>query len=404
VRPLTPPDLSRSALAWCVVLACLSAWQAGRQTTGDVIGYQIWIKGPLPSWQQPGPYPALVDVVWWPLRWVHGNVNVFWVLGWTAPATVLACVILWRTAARPRAAVGLWLLAAALLERSYWLKLEPLAAVMVLGALVAVRNRRTALSGLLLSLAAMIKVWPALVAPLVAGTAPSRSRFRWSVWFAVPWVTLVAVAAIWQPPAVTTWLTFAATRRIQVESLTALGPLWAIAAGDHSWHIEFAQGLDWTYLMVGPWLDWIHLAVEVVGLTVLDLVGLRYYRYVRAGRGTARAVDELQTALYLQLVILLVVICAGAVFSPQYLFWVAPVLVVAVGGGLLRRESLIWLLGCLLTTATYPILHDGVVNAEPPALIVLTARDAVIVWLLAVCLRNLWRLTAPTSGEPALTS
>ena len=132
------------ALFWvAVTLALISAAYSAKQMPSDVRSYRGWINAGWPSWTTPGPYPVLVDAVWWPLRFVHAaNVNPTWVLLWTAPATVIACLILWRAASRPYLAAAAWLFAAALLERSYWLRLEPVsAAIAVAGVAAARRNR-----------------------------------------------------------------------------------------------------------------------------------------------------------------------------------------------------------------------------------------------------------------------
>jgi hypothetical protein len=398
----------------CAVLAMLSAWHAVRQLPSDVRSYRLWVAGPLPSWKLPGPYPVLVDAVWWPLRWYHGfNVNPVWVLCWTGPATVVACLLLWRTASRPVPAVNAWLLAATVLERAYWVRLEPIAAVITLAAVIAARRRRVTLSGLVLSIGALIKVWPGFLIPLVATQLPGRSRVRWLGWFALPWAVYLAVVAVLRPPAALTWFTFALTRRIQLESLAALAPEWAMAAGSHTWHTAYRGGLDSANLVIGPHLRTMHLALEAVGVAVLAVVAVRLGRWIRARSADGGSVDGGSVgiggsfgvvAYYTQTVLLLVMIFSGPVFSPQYLAWFAPILIVALGEGLMVAETVIWLVACALTTVEYPYLWDEITNPQWYAVGVLTLRDLVLFALLSLCLRRLWLLSAPGSPgtEPGL--
>jgi hypothetical protein len=392
-----PSSGARAWTVWpCALLAMLSAWHAVRQLPSDVRSYRVWIAGPLPSWRLPGPYPVLVDVIWWPLRWYHGfNANPVWVLGWTGPATVLACILLWRSSSRPVLAVNTWLIAAAVLERSYWVRLEPIAAVITLAAVIGARRRRPTLSGLVLSLGALIKVWPAFFAPFALLQLRGLPRWRWIAGFALPWVVFGAAVALLRPTGATTWLTFALTRRIQLESLSALVPEWAMALGSHTWTTGYRGGLDSANLVIGPHMRTSHLLIEAVGVLALGVIGLRLFRWFR-GPGAGAAGDPVRpsVALYGQLVFLLVLVFSGPVFSPQYLIWFGPVLVVALGEGLMGVEIPIWLVACVLTTLEYPYFWDEITTPHVYAVAVLTLRDAVLFVLLGVCLRRLWQLTA----------
>jgi hypothetical protein len=78
----------------------------------------------------------------------------------------------------------------------------------------------------------------------------------------------------------------------------------------------------------------------------------------------------------------------GKVLSPQYLIWLFPFLAVLEGraGRLARR---IFLLCCLTTTLIYPgpgfpmiLEHQG------PAIVLLNLRNVLLLWLLAVLLRD----------------
>ncbi len=372
-----------------VVVAAIGATLSALDEPSDTASYRTWVTGPLPSWTAPSPYPLGATALWWPLRWYHGDrLALVWVLGWTVPATVVAAVLLWRNASHRVAAVTGWLVAAGLLGRCYWLRLEPVAAAIALAALLVAR-RRPAISGALLSAAALIKVWPLLLLPMCLLILPGPRRIRWLTGAATPWAALALAVAVAQPPHALTWATFAAGRRTQIESLTALGPMWAMAFGSDTWQTHYVRGLDSANLVFGPQLTTIHTVLQVAGAAGLVLLARRVWR-TGLLRHPGRP-DAVRIAAAAQVVVLLLLILAGPVFSPQYLTWFAPVLLVAVGEGQLRREAWAWGLACLLTVLEYPYLWPLIRQPHPLGLAVLTARDLVVVALLVLC----WRQVRP---------
>ncbi len=395
----TPGWRDRALLAVAAVLAVVSAAYAAKQLPSDVRSYRAWINAGWPGWTTPGPYPVAVDAVWWPLRFVHAaNVNPTWVLLWTGPATLLACLILWRSASRPYLAAAAWLFGAALLERSYWLRLEPVGDVVALAGIAAARRGWTSLSAGALTLGALIKVWPGFLAPLALLVTAPRRWVRWLVVFAAPWVVYLALIRAKNPPGGTAWFSFTFSRPIQIESFSGLGAMWAVWSGSHTWRIRFERGLNSADILIGPHLTAIHLALEALGVVALAVVAVRLWRARRdPDRPEGRRVlgVSLELALLVQAIILLVLIVAGPVFSPQYMAWFAPVFALAAGEGLLGRETVLWVVCCGLTALDYPLGYDSLRVAQLPGLVALTARDVVFVALLAVCLRHFWQLTRP---------
>jgi hypothetical protein len=378
----------------------MSAWHAELQPPSDVRTYHQWIMGALPSWTVPGPYPVVADLLWWPLRWSPGpNANLWWLLGWTGPATALACLLLWRTATRPTLAVSVWLLSAAILERSYWMRLDPIAATLTLATVIGVRRRRVVGPALALSAGSLIKVWPVFLLPMALLGLPRRARLRLLAWFGVPWLLYALAVVALHPPGGSTWLTFTLTRRTQAESLTALPALWSIVAGSSRWTVVYTEGLDSADLVIGPYLSTIHAVLEAIALVILCLLVVRLGRWLRACRPIPGAVmpgEALSAvATYLQTALLVIVIFAGPVFSPQYLTWFAPVLVLAIGDGRMALEVGLWLVACALTTMEFPWLWDEIRQPQLFAVGVLTLRDVVLLGLLALCLRRFWQLTLP---------
>lgn len=393
-------------LALTLALDTVSVWRATAQPASDVRTYHEWIVGPLPSWSAPSPYPAGADLLWWPLRWAPAaDVNLWWLLGCTGPATIAACVVLARTTRRPLTAVTVWLLAAGLLERSYWMRLEPVAALAVLLAVTGLRRARAAGPGLALALGALLKVWPAFLLPLgLLGVTTRRSRVRLLAGFAAPWLVYALVLLAVRPPAGTTWLTFTFTRRPQAEALSVLPTLWAMAAGDHTWRMVYAGGLDSADVVLGPGLPVARAVLQVLALTAIVAVAVRVVRWYRSLGDPGLRPDTLPVLLVAQAALLLLIVFAGPALSPQYLLWFAPLFAVAAGEGCLRREVVLWLAGCTLTFVEFPLLWNEMRAADPIAVAALTARDAVLVVLLVACLLRVRRGTRVPAAPAGVRS
>jgi len=400
------PRLAWVALVVVLALDAVSAYRATAQPASDVRTYRTWIAGPLPSWSVPGPYPIGADLLWWPLRWVHGSLvesNLWWLACCSVPVTLVACLVLWRTASRPVLAMTAWLLAAACLERSYWMRMEPVAALGALVMIVAVRRGRLAGSALALGAGALIKVWPVFLAPTAVlallgrrGRAGRTASLRWLGWFVLPWAGYAVAILALRPPHPLTWFTFTLSRRTQVEAVAALPALWGMAAGSDSWTIRRLGGLDSTDVVFGPHLHGPRYLLQALGFVVLVLLAVRVVRRRQAAPDPTGTPDPAALSLVLatQVAMLVVIIFAGPVFSPQYLIWFAAPFSVAVGEGLLGREAVVWLVGCAMTFLEFPVLWPDLEKGDPLAVAVLTARDAVLLVLLALCLRRVRRATS----------
>jgi hypothetical protein len=226
-------------------------------------------------------------------------------------------------------------------------------AAVTLAALWAARDRRFGLSYALLAAGALLKLYPALLVPLVAieqcralGHHPLRGRPPRAVLAGVGLFCLLtaagfAVAFLLDPAG---WLgpfTYNARRPLQVESLPAT-LLWL------SGFLGFTVGPDKSFgsdNLVGQ------LAIPFGLLADVALVAGLAWVYVTQARGRLR-VDAAFAGC------LLVVICAGRVLSPQYLIWVLPFVAIV-----LARHDPLWLAICVLTLIVFPFgylqLHPG---------------------------------------------
>jgi len=226
-------------------------------------------------------------------------------------------------------------------------------AAVTLAALWAARDRRFGLAYALLAAGALLKLYPALLVPVVAiehcralGHHPLRGRPPRAVLAGVGLFCLLtaagfAVAFLLDPAG---WLgpfTYNARRPLQVESLPAT-LLWL------SGFVGFPVGPDKSFgsdNLVGQ------LAAPIGLVADATLVAGLAWVYVTQARGRMRVAAAFAACL-------LVVICAGRVLSPQYLIWVLPFVAIV-----LRRHDPLWLAICALTLIVFPFgylqLHPG---------------------------------------------
>ncbi|KZX22778.1 hypothetical protein [Rathayibacter tanaceti] len=101
---------------------------------------------------------------------------------------------------------------------------------------------------------------------------------------------------------------------------------------------------------------------------------------------------------------------ANKVLSPQYIVWLAPPVIaglIACLDGSFDRPAKLTLLTAALTQVVYPYLYLFLLWSHWWMVLLLTARNVVLVVLLGWLVRELWRVGSPraldTAGLPAAT-
>jgi uncharacterized membrane protein len=270
--------------------------------------------------------------------------------------------------------------------------------------LVALLRRRFTLSAVLLGTAFSAKLWPALLVPLIvvwlARNADRRQAARWLLMAAATaalWFLPFVVAA---PAGVGHSFHRQLGRPLQIESLggamlVAIHDIWNTPLGNSS-----TFGSD---NLVGP-----HTAAVATALTaveVLALIGI-FVAFWRSEATTGALIRYSAAAVT-------VAIAFGKVFSPQFLLWLIPLVLIVRGRrGLAAAAGLF--AACVLTQIYYPAEYEVYARYfyARPTLIVLT-RDllvvAIAVVLAATPLRRVGRpetppLHCPLSERPSLHS
>jgi hypothetical protein len=121
--------------------------------------------------------------------------------------------------------------------------------------------------------------------------------------------------------------------------------------------------------------------------TVAQLVGLAglYAVFAWRGRRDAAPTQRASALLLASMAAVVIFIIAGKVFSPQYLIWLIPLVVLVPGAAGLRLIK-VCLLALALTQVLFPYAYHLLVIRSPWGVAALTVRNAallVFVWQLA---------------------
>ncbi len=215
-----------------------------------------------------------------------------------------------------------------------------------LGALLLAERGRWRWAYTLLAVATMFKFYPIILLPAFF-IAQHRSRYMlWHKWwkgldvFVLICATLTILSLLLSVEGTLGPLGYFGDRPIQAES-TAASILWVASFFGSSLHYAATYG---SLNMISPLSS-----IVSPMMTLLLLVGLVYISWLQWRGRLPLAVSILLT--------LLVVICTGKVFSPQYLLWVIPF--VAYIGECNWRWLLSWIGIGFLTTWIYPYIYSA---------------------------------------------
>jgi hypothetical protein len=220
------------------------------------------------------------------------------------------------------------------------------AALTLFAVLCAVRQRWN-WSFALLALATLSKLYPVLLLPyflLVQQRSTQAAWYSLRRWqplatYVVLCLVVIGASLLFSVEGTLAPFTYFSGRPIQAESFSA-SLLWLadLLTGQPEHYVHTFGSLN----VLSANADWVALiapVLEAVGL--LALFGLLWWRKVDLPGVT--------------LLVLLLILLTGKVFSPQYLIWLIPLL--AYVGQAERRWLMAASLLCLLTTAIYPFLY-----------------------------------------------
>lgn len=265
--------------------------------------------------------------------------------------------------------------------------------VLTLAALALVAGERPRAGLAVLGVAAAVKLYPLVVAPVamawLAGRGQGRAARDGAVGLALVVVVAYGAAAALSGPGTVDSLTYHVHRAVQVESTPAvvLRGLDDVGLG----HVRpdtghKSDGLD--HPAAGA-------VTAVFGLAMLAVIAL-LARTAWRSAATRWARRDLVLAALASTVAFA---CLGKVLSPQYLVWVAPLAALALAW---RMHVLagVCAAATVLTLVEFPVHYREVVHRVPWVLAVVVARDALLLAAVGIALRELG-VRSPRVRAPA---
>lgn len=300
-----------------------------------------------------------------------------------------------------RAGVGAglaWIAVTAAMGSMPLLRFDILPAVVAGAAVLAIAQDRLRVGAVLVAVGTGLKVWPVVLAPLIAA-----GRRRWSA-FAVFAATGAALVIATLPlgglDRLFSPLGYQGERGLQIEAIAAVVPMiaWATDPGYRVWYAPSRS-----YEVEGPgvetWLTVSSLASVVGGLGCLTLLALWLLR------GTPRAAVP-----WLALTLVGTFVVTSKALSPQYMLWLGALTVVVLAPPVREHSprpavTVAALLAlCVLTTVIYPVVYPSLIarnDDTPAAVIVLAVRNVALLAFVVWCAVTTVRLTRRCGTRPA---
>ncbi|MGW0575343.1 glycosyltransferase 87 family protein [Streptomyces sp. NPDC002920] len=383
------PPLTSLLTAWGVTRLVLLLFVfkvlvfPGPDVTTDVSSiYQGWYEvlrtGTFPqadvTWQYP-PAAALAILSPGLLPFLD-YASAFFVLAFLADLATL--VLLLNAAGRPGRSVRgawVWVVGVPLLGPTVYARYDVMVTAVAVAALVA-GARHPRLMGALTGLAALLKVWPAL---LLAGAVRRRA-------WATAALTVAALSALFAltMPGAFAFLTFQRDRGTEVESLGSL-----------VFHLARHFGWQGQVLLNYGSVEFLGPGVDMVSDVALFLTALAF-GWLLLWRLTARRFAP-HTLADAALTAVLLFTVTSRVISPQYLVWLIGVAAVCLcfRATPMTLPSALVLAACLLTVLEFPVHFRDVVDSTPLGITLLFLRNGLLVTAAVLAAVRLWRSTVP---------
>ncbi|WP_245861162.1 hypothetical protein [Microbacterium aurantiacum] len=365
------------------VVLVYEPWSAAALGGGAIVGItEQWVYPQLAL--LPMLIAKLLSLPLVPMLGASGAYLIAWAVLVTALDAVAFGVLLGRTASRPHRIAGwTWSAALFLLGPIAMYRIDAVTVpLVVIGGLWL--RKRPAVAAALLTIGAWIKIWPGalIVAAVLAGTMRMRMLLTAAAVTAGVVVLLFLLGADGE---LFGFLTEQTGRGLQIEAVAATPFLWLAMTGSARIEYSFdiltfqiaAAGADVVTALLTP--------LMIVAVLAIALIGS-----IKAMRGAS--FPRLFPPLALALVSALIV--TNKVGSPQFQTWlIAPVLLwIVFDRTRARVPVVVVLLLCALTCLIYPLSYDALLRAELVPVLLLSARNILLIVLLAIGIRALVRV------------
>jgi hypothetical protein len=262
---------------------------------------------------------------------------------------------------------------------------------------VVVLARRPRVAAVLLTIATWIKIWPAAIIGAVLIASQRRVPVLLAAAITSAVIMIVAIV-LGGGNSLFSFIAAQTGRGLQVESPISTIWMWMASAGIGGTFVYYDTAIL-TFQVQGA-------GSTVAAQAMTPLLVLAVLAIVALGvRAVARraATNDLLAPLSLALVVTLIVV--NKVGSPQFEIWlVAPImlgLLAAQRGGLsFRVPAILTLVIAALTQVIYPTLYDLLLQVNPLMLLILSARNGLLIVLLGWAILRVIRVGSPLGHEP----
>ena len=260
-------------------------------------------------------------------------------------------------------------------------RLDLLSVALAVWGLAVIRHRRDRLGGVLLAVAVLAKMWPAvLIVPLVAA-----KRWRALVWgasaLAIGVVAWVAYGGVDGPMQVAT---LREATGWQIESV--FGSLLLVST---TMPVIYEQGAN----RIGEMVLWLRVSFQLVLVAALAGAAVLARRVLNAARGEDPSGEVMALS---SLAAVSALLATAPILSWQYIAWLVPWIGIIAA----RRRWLLTVIGILVVGFTASLLFQGVPLTERSGFAVglVLARDAA---LIALAVGSLVALARDGRQKPA---
>ena len=339
----------------------------------------------------PWVYPVLAQI---PIHVAGIAGHDLYLLAWTLIISALNAVAIWFLTRRGMGGRGVapaWWLLVFLVFMGYlsFARVEGIAAPIVLiGMLYAAR--RPVVASVLLSIATWIKVWPAAVILSLLIAAKKRVH----VFLAGVAVTAVVVLGTWLSGGlshIADFLVNQGSRGMQLEATFSTPWVWLSVLDIADSEIADNTAIN-SSEVYGPGTE---LAAHLMQPLLIIAVVVGTALLIRSLR---RGADRGELFYEGALMMTTVLIVFNKVGSPQFMIWLAPVIVAGLVYDWKRwRTPATLLMGiAVVTFFIYPLFYTPLIHANPIMAGVLSIRNILLVLLLAWSVKRTWDLGAET--------
>lgn len=264
-------------------------------------------------------------------------------------------------------------------------------------ALIAVLELRRlpGTAGVLLTIAAWMKIWPGGLLLAAVTVARSWRRLVLGALGATVVVLIVGFALGGSPATLLSFVTGQTDRGLQLESTAASILLALKAAGVPGYNVVFDREIV-TQQIWGPGAEAINAAVTPMMVIVVAVLVALAIRARRRGAGIALVFPALALALVIALIVV------NKVGSPQFVTWIVPAIAIGLiwDGRAFVLPAAVGLLVSALTQWIYPWYYWEITAASPAGAAVLLLRNLLLIVLMLWAAQRLWRAVPAGPRRP----